>query len=323
MEAIIDNTTQFTALTSAGSFYKWFSMSLSADGSKIIAARNFGHIYLSIDYGQTWTQLTAAGAHYWATIYITPDGKTMYATPNDKTLYRSADGGVTWTSVNIGSTVNSYSITSSFDGSIVYVGSTLSEETNGYIYKSTDSGETWKQLTAAGQRKWTGIDTTYDGSIVYAVDHSSSTGGVYKSTDSGETWTNTSPIAGIFMRIRCSFEGDHVICGYADKFFWSTDGGDTWNHLTGIETTNWYWASVISDNGQIMAAACRGGYIYITINGGASWVKYAASGNKEWFDLCISQNGKYLYAMTINEYIYYATAEMIKIEEFIPQIHIY
>ncbi|HEX3047838.1 MAG TPA: hypothetical protein VHY08_24005 [Bacillota bacterium] len=75
---------------------------MSANGKYLIATRadDKDYLYISSDYGQTWTQRDSIRFWYWAA--ISSDGKYMVAGVDpvevpDGFIYMSADYGETWT----------------------------------------------------------------------------------------------------------------------------------------------------------------------------------------------------------------------------------
>ena len=179
-------------------------------------------------------------------------------------IFKTTDGGSNWLPVfdnqlylSIGSIV--------FDPAnpnIMYAG-TGDPNISGYpfigdgIYKSTDGGNTWSYLGLAAQRIITKIivDPT-NSNIIYAATMGlpfvrDNNRGLYKTTDGGLTWNNIlfiSDSAGVidllmnpsnpqvlyaagWNRIRTNQES--LVSGPAAKIYKTTNGGSTWNILTG------------------------------------------------------------------------------------------
>ena len=92
----------------------------------------------------------------------------------------------------------------------------------------------------------------------------------------------------------------------------STDGGDTWNHLTATNTGSFRHAGnvVINDSGVVFVATHEGG-IQRSVNGGVSWSKVLGSGvnggtSNQMLDLDLASNGT-LYATSKDKKIYKST----------------
>jgi hypothetical protein len=60
---------------------------------------------------------------------------------------------------------------------------------------------------------------------------------------------------------------------------------------------------VMSDDGSIVMFIIRGsaGYIYRSIDGGASWYQQLNPGSQTWLDIAISSDGSYVVAITASE----------------------
>ncbi|MCW5557950.1 MAG: immunoglobulin domain-containing protein [Verrucomicrobiae bacterium] len=94
----------------------WQSVACSADGARIVAVQSWelnlflsdplrapGRIYVSSDFGQTWTE-SSAPERLWKSVAMSADGSRLAATcalddrfgGNQDPLYISTDGGQTW-----------------------------------------------------------------------------------------------------------------------------------------------------------------------------------------------------------------------------------
>lgn len=80
-----DSGTSWSPVTSAG-YRGWTGVSISADGTKIVAANKFsgGSIYISTDSGVTWNQDLQSSNLFgpWLSITISSDGSKVYAGTN-------------------------------------------------------------------------------------------------------------------------------------------------------------------------------------------------------------------------------------------------
>jgi hypothetical protein len=90
-----------------------FAVATSPDGTKLIAAENYGGIYTSTDSGATWISNTVPSAN-WASVALSADGSKL-AAAGSRGIYTSTDSAVTWISNNAPS-ANWSSIASSSDG---------------------------------------------------------------------------------------------------------------------------------------------------------------------------------------------------------------
>jgi hypothetical protein len=196
----------------------WGAVTLSADGSKLVAAAGGnshppGLIYTSTNWGNSWSQ-TSAPTNVWTSIASSADGTKLVAAaavPWSGVIYTSIDSGVTWIQANVPSKCWQ-SVASSADGAklaAVYL-----VETNevpgvylaGHIYTSADSGATWvSNSVVAGH--WESVAMSADGNTLVVGDYPYPDPYVYVSTDFGTTWTSNALSAGYTMYVNASADG--------------------------------------------------------------------------------------------------------------------
>jgi photosystem II stability/assembly factor-like uncharacterized protein len=84
----------WSALSNINLVGSWSSVSISNDGTRIVATTNSGYIYTSINGGTTWTisTSTADNPRAWQAIAISGDGSKAIAAVNPGQVYTSTDG---------------------------------------------------------------------------------------------------------------------------------------------------------------------------------------------------------------------------------------
>lgn len=172
----------FTFSTNAGDTWSTNASPLvtaiaaSADGTKIVGGGISGPLYLTKDFGNTWTNALSSGG--WPSFASSVDGNTLVAygigTPPPGGLFISTNGGSSW---GTNSFLTSPCVASSADGKKLTVALR-----NGGIYTSTNSGGTWIQTSAPNQH-WQSISSSADGNVLVAA--------VY----GGGIWTSRNPAA--------------------------------------------------------------------------------------------------------------------------------
>ena len=126
----------------------WTSVASSADGTKLVATRQWdgisGGIYTSGNSGSTWTQQTSAPTNaYYSSVASSADGTMLVAATHWSDLsgtYTSANSGSTWIYQTNGFPNSSFSCERI---SISSNGSKLSTLGGGQIFTSVDFGNTW------------------------------------------------------------------------------------------------------------------------------------------------------------------------------------
>ena len=234
IQAIATNVAQMRLSTdygvtwsSKGPSIKWSQIAMSSDGKYMVSGvYDGGDIYVSSDYGNTWTAKAgisrpARGAA------ISSDGRYM-TVPIDNSgygFYVSSDYGNTWTTKG---TVKPWrGIAMSSDGK--YQTAVASSD---YIYISSDYGNTWTSKGTSSSR--TMIAMTADGKYQMTI-----TGGTATvSTDYGATWTNKSATSceyGLAM----SSDGKITACvDYSGYIYESVVSSSVAVGYVGIGTTN-------------------------------------------------------------------------------------
>jgi len=130
----------------------------------------------------------------------------------------------------------------------------------------------------------------------------------------GQTWTQSSAPTNYWVSITGSADGSKLFAfGQSAKtplqpqpIYFSTDGGGTWI-LTGAPTN--YWSSIASsaDGMKIVAGISGGGVgqsgLYISSDGGSSWVSNSTIPLQKWTSVASSADGSHLYAANNGLYV--------------------
>ena len=195
---------------------------LYANDSVIIVGRlNWSGIYISHDYGDTWTHLQVPVSGYAYKIYDV-NGMLILCTFsfNDKGgFFLSYDYGMTWepTSMNdfyfhgTGAAINSQGV--------IYLSSS-----DVHLYKSDDNGQSWQPIFSVYPGVFIDIMITAEDDIYGAFDNTFlkdiAPFGVYRSSDNGETWEYINSGMGYDINISELFQSSNgSIFAYRDRLF--------------------------------------------------------------------------------------------------------
>ena len=220
--------------------YSWTQMSVY--GSKLVdcfdnenhslyVGSSNGGLYVSADYGSSFTKLSVSGVVY--SIAVDSVGDIFVGTSSG--VYVSTDNGVRWALTFPGTYVYSFYCD---DSSNVYAGSD-----GGAIYKSSDVGSTWSKFiisnTAGTVTSITGNST---GALFAGLNAGSENmGGVFESTDGGFTWQAiVSGLTNRFVQCLSVSSNAYLYCGTdADSGPYYQDYGEmssTWVVRSAIQT---------------------------------------------------------------------------------------
>lgn len=208
----------------------------SSDGSKVLYCQafdpSFGFLWVTTDFGTTYTQKNSMGAKRWYGVAMSSDGTKMYGAAKgggdvQDYIYKSADSGSTWTTVTSGAASGALqwwgSICCSSDGTKVYAAT----DDNKFMY-SLNSGATFSGMYTTPISNYTRLKCSSDGGILYYC--SSFSQNLYKSTNNGQSWSlilTTVGTTGI-PSISISSNGQTVYAASGNRIYYSFDYGLTW-----------------------------------------------------------------------------------------------
>lgn len=245
----------------------WQAISMSDDGTKLVAAVSNGQIYVSNDSGETWTATETA--RLWSNVKMSGDGNVIIASydTNDGngtlTMRRSTDGGQTWSSSPLFIQFAYFSFAMSSNGSSIYIA-----DGGGRLYKSTNSGGSWSTMDST-VRSWNSIACSADGTKIFVTVNN---GQIYVSTNSGTSFTARDSNR-LWRSVDCSADGSKLIASvYNGKLYISTNTGETWSPVE--ENRQWLSVSSSADGTVLIANADDdppNGGIYTSLDAGLTW----------------------------------------------------
>ncbi len=260
--------------------WTWRSIAMSSDGKYQTAVVENEKIYVSSNYGVTWTAKNSN--RYWVSVAMSSTGQYQTAVVENGRIYVSSDYGVNW--IEKGPTSNLYwkevAISSSGQDQVAVNDAAL----GGSIYVSNNYGETWVSHVVGAYSKPRAVAISSDGTHMTAVGYG---GGmtyepIYVSIDSGATWTSKQTDQ-LWYDVAMSSDGVHqTALGYSNGYI-SQDSGSSWTLMNHTAKK-----IAISSNGVYQTTSSG----YISSNYGATWTqKTATSGT--YPDVAMSSDGKY------------------------------
>lgn len=216
------------------------STKLGSGGSFILCMTTAG-LYLSTDFGSSWTQSLPDGDDEveWDKGVCSGTGTYIIAErKSDGVLYRSGNTGSTWATITPAGaesfTVNDIKMSESGQY-VVIVGTNGTTQANS-CYTSADYGVTWtvRNPTTSYTLSWTTCDISDDGQIIMV----GATGDLYVTFDGGVLWKKQNPPATDYWWESAGISGDGkvgVIVNTGTTNEWFKNSG--WNLLKTVTTT--------------------------------------------------------------------------------------
>ncbi len=218
-------------------------------------------IYISSDYGATWTGKLSSG--YWKSVSISSSGQYQGAVLSGGQIYISDDYGDNWIPKDSNRNWSAISISSSGQYQTATVYYITPPYSGGQIYISDDYGNTW--IAKDSNRYWTSVSISSTGQYQTACEagYQQSGGRIYISNDYGNTWTPKDSNR-TWQSVSISSSGQYqAAVVYGGQIYVSSDYGNTWTP----KDSNRAWTSIsISSTGLYVSATTQiNGYIYISV----------------------------------------------------------
>ena len=236
------------------------------------------YIYVSTNYGNTWTRSNAPSANTWSSIASNYQGSILIASTSviNSQLLQSTNGGLNWTVISTSPSQSWNSIVVSLVGQNV-TALTYSNNSNSYmIYTSSNYGSGWNKVLET--TNYLGYLTVSSSGKIIAVTGESCTptcgpaillsmdfGKNFKSIKSS-SWNNygagiTSSSSGLYMA------AIGMISGYVST---SCDYGQTWTTQSSNSASMTYSSIAYSGNGQYLFAGLSSSAVAVVIGANTS-----------------------------------------------------
>ena len=258
---------------------------LIASSSLFVTDDGENGIFLSYDFGNTWTQsntgiIDSDFDRYINDVFVN-GSDILIGTRNG--VYKSINQGLSWNPSNIG--INEPNMT---DNAFQFTknGSNIFLHVNFNIYKSTDNGFTWVNLNSPF---YCNSIVSFGGSI-YA---STSNQGVYKTSNNGISWTQLN-FNFPSTPLQIKFGGTKLYCASDSQTFESTDG-ISWSIVPHMGASGVYDNNILEVNNKVFWG---GDGVYSRANGSTSVINSGLGGSSK--TNVIFHDGNTMYAGSWN-----------------------
>ena len=304
-------------------------ISLIDHANTIYAGTHAGGLYLTRDFGTTWTQVLPNAV---SAIISGPGNSVIVAADSTANLFGgvfvSSDHGVSWNNIGmketqftsissdiagniLASTVQGNYFFTSVDSTWTFVGPVthsansvlvtpsgvlLSASSADGIFRSTNQGALW--FSNGLQNKDVSSTLTLNSGIIFVGTLGER---IFISQNNGVSWQQMAPgIVGDYIYSLASSGSSIVYAGTDQGLYESVDSGNHWTQLPMQVVSGAVHAVVARGNGKIFAGTDFG--VYQSTNGGSNWTLSGLT-NSEVTNLIWSSSG-IVYALTAAEGIY-------------------
>lgn len=289
----------------------WVSCSCNNEGNIVAVINSYlplNMIFLSSNYGQTWTNITNnIGNVNLSSVSVDPSSNFISLAAIRHAVYTSNNLGQSWTEYlfNQSNINNSYAfIASGLNGQNILVTNSYNP---GFTYQGTylslDAGLNFTEiLVEYNSNHWSGVDMNSSGTSMVIC---STTGYCFLSSDSGSTWTQLSVPNYKWNCITIDLTGNNIgIASQTGEIYISNDSGNTWSSCS--PNNNLIWKCIcISANANVIYAGAINSNIYYTTNNGTTWsITSPSLYPSSWKSISMSNDGSVVYACVDGGNIY-------------------
>jgi len=267
----------------------------------------FIHLSYQLDGPNSWTQVISGAGPIWSIAVNPTNTDIIYVASQTAGIWKTTNGGTNMTINNTGITslVMNYIVISPSSPNTLYCGGGSTTVGTG-MYKTTDGAANWTAINSGITQSLNTVQSisihpTDPNTCLIAVwdgGTSNATDGVYKTTNGGTSWAPSNTGMGANKNIlsiaRNPLNPNTVYCGSSFMqptpgvgptfVYKSYDGGNTWTSMssglpTGTTDINPVRYIDVSRNdtsvailGMFYNTALANQGVYLTTNGGTSWV---------------------------------------------------
>ena len=265
-------------------------------------------VYVSSDYGATWSAKPNSGVRAWTCIDISADGSVIVAGVSSGYVYTSADYGGTWDERTGVGSANWGGVCISANGNTLIASRVGSRY---LVWKSTDGGATWASIYDTGGSNLTvnALCMSADAMRIVAARNGLNP---IVSNDGGATWTtSTGNSAGGWTSMSCSATGQYVVLGATlnsnnNSLRWSADYGYS---FADVSTYSAYQGCISSDGSKIgLFRSNSSSVIRVSDDMLANYTLQYLAGDRLWTGIACSDDFTKIIACVSSGHLYAGNA---------------
>ncbi len=227
-----------------------------------IAVGEYGHVLVSHDEGETWTQGDVPFRALLTAVARTSENAWL-AVGHDALILRSEDDGRTWETMyrDIDLDTPFFSVWAGPDGRAIAIGA------YGLSRVSHDDGRTWsEEIIDEDESHLFGISEAPDGTLYVAGEF----GVIYRYDAEDDEWLPLdSPYEGTLFDVLALESGALLVYGLRGNLFRSEDEGETWERVQTDTNTGLFHGTQAPDGRVILVG--QGGAVLVSDDDGRSF----------------------------------------------------
>jgi hypothetical protein len=251
--------------------YIWLT---SDDSGQYKAACSAEQVFLSTDYGVTWTE--NANSPVCRSIASDASGQRLvasqYATTASGNIAISTDGGASWTS-SLGPSGTGVVACDSFGVNMLYAVAYQG------VYVSVNGGLQWTSTPLSDSTNWQTVAVSSTGNAMYAASSFSDPSSVYKSVDFGVSWTAISQLTGIYYSAIDKSGMKLVVTGYNGAYI-TEDGGSS--AFTSLDAPSGLDLNGVAGDSNLTSLVCIGKYQGQSVSSSEVYLYRSAAGTAHY-----------------------------------------
>jgi photosystem II stability/assembly factor-like uncharacterized protein len=258
-------------------------LDITRAGERLVAVGDRGHIVISLDDGETWTQAVTPTRAMLTGVSFGSDTHG-WAVGHDGVILATPDAGRTWTRQDGGNDLETVFL----DVLALDAQRAFAIGAYGKFLATADGGRTWTERKIHDEDlHFNRLTRDQEGTLFIAGE----AGLVLISRDHGATWTRSAlDYEGSLYGVRPLSGGVLLAYGLRGRVFLSTDNGETWEQRESEATVIMMSAARLRDGVAVLAG--QGGNFVITRDGGRSFHHWKPDDfGTSVADLAVARNG--------------------------------